>query len=135
MEYKPYRYKVIMAYIYYYYRFIVRWYCAEAQCENTTRILLLFSYRNIIRRHLQICYILYEHTLDYKYLDYITWWMYITFWTFLLCIWNTRAYTDCKSHRTLLHVLYLEHLGMSTSPLFTCNYTGFQSQRDVSSRY
>ena len=34
-----------------------------------------------------------------------------------------------------LHVLYLEHLGMSTSPLFSCNYTGFQSQRDVSSRY
>ena len=35
----------------------------KAQCENTKRRLLLFSYGNIIRRHLQICYRLYEHTL------------------------------------------------------------------------
>ena len=41
---------------------IVRWHCVEAQCENTKRRLLLFSYGNI-HRHLQICYILYEHTL------------------------------------------------------------------------
>ena len=54
----------------------MRWHWAEAQCENTKRRLLLFSYGNIIRPHLQICYILYEHTLN-KYLDYITWWMYI----------------------------------------------------------
>ena len=31
----------------------VRWRCAEAQRENTKRILLLFSYGNIICRHLQ----------------------------------------------------------------------------------
>ena len=28
--------------------FIMRWHCAEAQCENTKRRLLLFSYGNII---------------------------------------------------------------------------------------
>ena len=39
------------------------WHCVEAQCENTKRRLLLFSYGNIIRRHLQIYYILHEHTL------------------------------------------------------------------------
>ena len=37
--------------------------CVVAQCENTKRRLLLFSYGNIIRRHLQIGYMLYEHTL------------------------------------------------------------------------
>ena len=42
---------------------VVRWHCAEAQCENIKRRLLLFSYGNIICRHLQICYMLYEHTL------------------------------------------------------------------------
>ena len=42
---------------------VVRRHCAEAQCENIKRRLLLFSYGNIIRRHLQICYMLYEHTL------------------------------------------------------------------------
>ena len=41
----------------------VRWRCAGAQRENTKRILVLFSYGNIICRHLQICYLLYEHTL------------------------------------------------------------------------
>ena len=41
----------------------VRWRCARAQRENTKRILLLFSYGNITCRHLQICYLLYEHTL------------------------------------------------------------------------
>ena len=40
----------------------VRWRCAGAQRENTKRILLLFSYGNIICRHLQICF----------FLDYIT---------------------------------------------------------------
>ena len=39
--------------------------------------LLLFSYGHIILRHLQICYMLYETYSYYKYLDYITWWMYI----------------------------------------------------------
>ena len=34
----------------------VRWRCAGAQRENTKRILLLFSYGNIICRHLQICF-------------------------------------------------------------------------------
>ena len=41
----------------------VRWRCAGAQRENTKRRLLLFSYGNIICRHLSICYLLYEHTL------------------------------------------------------------------------
>ena len=34
----------------------VRWRCAGAQRENTKRILLLFSYGNIICRHLQIIF-------------------------------------------------------------------------------
>ena len=36
----------------------VRWRCVRAQRENTKRILLLFSYGNIICRHLQICFFL-----------------------------------------------------------------------------
>ena len=34
----------------------VRWRSVRAQRENTKRILLLFSYGNIICRHLQICF-------------------------------------------------------------------------------
>ena len=60
----------------------VRWRCAGAQRENTKRILLLFSYGNIICRHLQK-----------KILDYITWWIYILshFGSILLCHSNPDA--------------------------------------------
>ena len=41
--------------------------CAVALCRSTVktpkRRFLLFSYGNIIRRHLRICYMLFEHTL------------------------------------------------------------------------
>ena len=61
----------------------VRWRCAGAQRENTKRILLLFSYGNIICQHLQICF----------FLDYITWWIYILshFGSILLCNSNPDA--------------------------------------------
>ena len=39
------------------------WRSERAQCENTKHKLLLFSYGYIICRHLQIWYLLYEHTL------------------------------------------------------------------------
>ena len=61
----------------------VRWRCVRAQRENTKRILLLFSYGNIICRHLQICF----------FLDYTTWWIYILshFGSILLCNSNPDA--------------------------------------------
>ena len=47
-------------------RVLFRWRCARAQRENTKHRLLLFSYGNIICRHLQIWDLLYEHTLIIK---------------------------------------------------------------------
>ena len=54
----------------------VRWRCAGAQRENTKRILLLFSYGNIICRHLQ------QKILSglYNLMDI----HFITFWKYLI---------------------------------------------------
>ena len=44
----------------------MRWHCAKAQCDNTNADYCYF--------HMDILYVDIFH---YKYLDYITWWMYI----------------------------------------------------------
>ena len=57
--------------------------------------IIAISIWNITLRHLQICYMLYEHTLIintglYNLMDVY----FITFWTFLLCNSNLDA-NDC----------------------------------------
>ena len=55
----------------------MRWHCAKAQCDNTNADYCYF--------HMDILYVdIYKFVTcsmlimsDYKYLDYITWWMYI----------------------------------------------------------
>ena len=53
----------------------VRWRCVRAQRENTKRILLLFSYGNIICRHLLICF--FSGLYNLMDIHFITFWKYL----------------------------------------------------------
>ena len=61
-----YRYEVTLWYIRCCQYTNMRWHCAKAQCDNTNADYCYF--------HMDILYVDIFH---YKYLDYITWWMYI----------------------------------------------------------